>query len=91
MQRRIGARTFDFSREVAVMAIINRTPDSFFDNGSTFELHRAVNAAIAAVGDGADFVDVGRHTLTVGRGIPPARTTTHRPNSAPKECGKQLC
>jgi len=41
------------------MAIINRTPDSFFDKGSTFELDRAVNAAIAAVGDGADFVDVG--------------------------------
>ena len=66
MQRRIGARTFDFSREVAVMAIINRTPDSFFDNGSTFELDRAVNAAIAAVGDGADFVDVGG--VPFGRG-----------------------
>ena len=59
MQRRIGARKFDFAREVAVMAIINRTPDSFFDNGSTFELDRAVNAAMAAVGDGADIVDVG--------------------------------
>jgi dihydropteroate synthase len=66
MQRRIGARAFDFSREVAVMAIINRTPDSFFDNGSTFELDRAVNAAMAAVGDGADFVDVGG--VPFGRG-----------------------
>src|SRR6478672_4968137 len=66
MQRRIGARTFDFAREVAVMAIINRTPDSFFDNGSTFELDRAVSAAIAAVGDGADFVDVGG--VPFGRG-----------------------
>jgi dihydropteroate synthase len=59
MQRRIGPRTFDFSREVAVMAIVNRTPDSFFDKGSTFELDRAVNAAIAAAKDGADLVDVG--------------------------------
>jgi len=59
MQRQIGARTFDFSREVAVMAIVNRAPDSFFDKGSTFELDRAVKAAIAAVGDGADIVDVG--------------------------------
>jgi dihydropteroate synthase len=66
MQRRIGARTFDFAREVAVMAIINRTPDSFFDNGSTFELDRAVNAAMGAVGDGADFVDVGG--VPFGRG-----------------------
>jgi dihydropteroate synthase len=66
MQRLIGARTFDFSREVAVMAIINRTPDSFFDNGSTFELGRAVDAAMAAAGDGADVVDVGG--VPFGRG-----------------------
>jgi dihydropteroate synthase len=66
MRRRIGARTFDFSREVAVMAIINRTPDSFFDQGSTFELHRAVAAALAAVREGADIVDVGG--VPFGRG-----------------------
>jgi dihydropteroate synthase len=64
--RRIGARTFDFSREVAVMAIVNRTPDSFFDRGATFALDKAVNAAIAAVADGADFVDVGG--VPFGRG-----------------------
>jgi dihydropteroate synthase len=28
-QRMLGARCFDFSRQVAVMAIVNRTPDSF--------------------------------------------------------------
>ena len=48
------------------MAIINRTPDSFFDNGATFELDRAITAAIAAAGDGADFVDVGG--VPFGRG-----------------------
>lgn len=41
------------------MAIVNRTPDSFFDNGSTFDLDRAINAALAAAGDGADLVDIG--------------------------------
>jgi dihydropteroate synthase len=66
MQRRIGARTFDFSREVAVMAIINRTPDSFFDRGSTYELNAAVEAALAAAGNGADFVDLGG--VPFGRG-----------------------
>jgi dihydropteroate synthase len=66
MQRRIGARTFDFSREVGVMAIVNRTPDSFFDKGATFEFDRAVKAAIAAAGDGADLVDVGG--VPFGRG-----------------------
>ena len=44
MQRRIGARTFDFDAQVAVMAVINRTPDSFYDKGSTFALDKAVSA-----------------------------------------------
>ena len=66
MQRQIGGRTFDFTREVAVMAVVNRTPDSFFDNGSTFDLDRAINAALAAAGDGADLVDVGG--VPFGRG-----------------------
>jgi dihydropteroate synthase len=58
-RRRIGARLFDFSREVAVMAIVNRTPDSFFDQGATFAFDKALGAAITAVRDGADIVDVG--------------------------------
>lgn len=51
-RRRIGARVFDFSREVAVMAIVNRTPDSIFDQGATFAFDKALRAAIAAVRDG---------------------------------------
>ena len=64
--RRIGARDFDFSRQVAVMAIINRTPDSFYDAGSTFALEAAVAAASQAVLDGADWVDIGG--VPFGRG-----------------------
>jgi dihydropteroate synthase len=64
--RQIGARTFDFSRQIAVMAIVNRTPDSFFDKGATLELDKAVCAAIAAADQGADFVDVGG--VPFGRG-----------------------
>ena len=41
------------------MAIINRTPDSFFDGGRTFALDAAVQAALKAVDDGADWVDIG--------------------------------
>jgi dihydropteroate synthase len=59
VQRTIGARSFDFDRQVAVMAIVNRTPDSFHDRGATFALDRAVDAAMQAVQDGADWVDVG--------------------------------
>ncbi|WP_336712619.1 dihydropteroate synthase [Arthrobacter sp. USHLN218] len=54
-----GSRRIDFSRQVALMAIINRTPDSFYDGGRTFALDAAVDAALGAVDDGADWVDIG--------------------------------
>ncbi|WP_314100983.1 dihydropteroate synthase [uncultured Frigoribacterium sp.] len=57
--RTIGRRTFDFSRQVAVMAVVNRTPDSFFDQGRTFALDAAVQAAVDAAEAGADWVDIG--------------------------------
>ncbi|WP_420114172.1 dihydropteroate synthase [Pseudactinotalea sp.] len=57
--RRIGARTFDFARRTAVMAVVNRTPDSFFDHGATFALEAAVAQAQRAVAEGADWVDIG--------------------------------
>lgn len=57
--RTIGRRTFDFDRRIAVMAIVNRTPDSFHDKGATFALDRAVEAAVRAADQGADWVDIG--------------------------------
>lgn len=42
-----------------VMAIVNRTPDSFFDKGATFDPADALEAVRRAVGDGADIIDVG--------------------------------
>ncbi len=57
--RTIGARTFDLSRQVVVMGIVNRTVDSFYDRGATFALDSAVDAALRTVADGADWVDVG--------------------------------
>jgi dihydropteroate synthase len=58
-RRRIGPREFDFSRQVAVMAIVNRTPDSFYDRGETFALDAAVRAAHGALEAGADWIDIG--------------------------------
>jgi len=66
MRRTIGGRAFDFEREVAVMAVVNRTPDSFYDKGSTFALDRAVEAAVRAAEQGADWVDIGG--VPFGRG-----------------------
>ena len=42
-----------------VMAIINRTPDSFYDKGATFGLDDAVRRAGEAVASGATILDVG--------------------------------
>jgi dihydropteroate synthase len=57
--RMIGARTFDFSRQIAVMGIVNRTVDSFYDRGATFALDKAVSAALQAAEHGADWIDIG--------------------------------
>ncbi|MGO1539214.1 MAG: dihydropteroate synthase [Leucobacter sp.] len=64
--RTIGRRTFDFDRQVAVMAVVNRTPNSFSDGGATFSLENAVEAALAADRLGADWVDIGG--VPFGRG-----------------------
>ncbi|MCC6269805.1 MAG: dihydropteroate synthase [Microbacteriaceae bacterium] len=48
------------------MAVINRTPDSFFDKGATYALDLAVDAALRAVKDGADWIDIGG--VPFGRG-----------------------
>jgi dihydropteroate synthase len=45
--------------QFVVMAIVNRTPDSFYDRGATFELGAAVERADQVVAEGADMVDVG--------------------------------
>ena len=68
--RLIGGRLFDFSREVAVMAIVNRTPDSFYDRGATFALDEAVKAARRAIVDGADWIDIGGAKFAPGPSIP---------------------
>ena len=62
--------TLDLSRHIAVMAIVNRTPDSFYDRGATFALDAAVAAGIAAVEAGADLVDVGGVKFAPGPPVP---------------------
>lgn len=58
-RQQIGPRSFDFDRQAVVMAVVNRTPDSFYDEGRTFALDSAVNAALEAAALGADWVDIG--------------------------------
>jgi len=58
MPLRLGQREFA-DNEFVVMAIVNRTPDSFFDQGATFTTQAALDAVDKAVAEGADIVDVG--------------------------------
>jgi dihydropteroate synthase len=42
-----------------VMAVVNRTPDSFFDRGATYGFDAALTAVDTAVAEGADIIDIG--------------------------------
>ena len=68
--RTFGRRTIDFDHRIAVMAIVNRTPDSFHDRGATFELDRAVAASVHAAEQGADWVDIGGVKFAPGPELP---------------------
>ena len=45
--------------DLLVMAIVNRTRDSFYDQGATFDEERALDRVRQVVADGADIVDIG--------------------------------
>jgi dihydropteroate synthase len=55
---KLGRREFD-DHALLVMAIVNRTRDSFYDNGATWDEERALDRVRQAVAEGADIVDVG--------------------------------
>jgi dihydropteroate synthase len=55
----LGGTTFDLTHRALVMGILNRTPDSFFDRGETYELDALLRRAEQLVAEGADILDVG--------------------------------
>jgi dihydropteroate synthase len=55
---RLGHRSFD-DRTPLVMAIVNRTRDSFYDRGATFADDAALDRVRLAVEEGAEIVDIG--------------------------------
>jgi len=56
---RLGDVVHDLSTRTLVMGILNRTPDSFFDAGETFQLDALVTRAEQLVASGADLLDIG--------------------------------
>lgn len=71
MQLRLGTRTFGPDDRI-VMAIVNRTPDSFFDKGATYSDAAAMAAVDRAVQDGAGIVDIGGVKAGPGPEVDPA-------------------
>lgn len=51
------------------MAIVNRTPDSFYDQGATFAEDAAKTAVKRAVAEGADVIDIGGVTASPGADV----------------------
>jgi dihydropteroate synthase len=68
---RLGTREWN-PGSFGIMAVINRTPDSFFDRGATRQFSAALDAASRAVADGADIVDIGGVRAGPGDEVSPA-------------------
>jgi dihydropteroate synthase len=58
MDLRLGSVTVPGTGH-AVMAIVNRTPDSFYDRGATYAFGAALDRVAAVVAEGALVVDIG--------------------------------
>lgn len=59
MRLQLGTRVYDLESRALVMGVLNRTPDSFYDKGATWELDALLRRADQMVGEGADVLDVG--------------------------------
>ncbi len=55
----LGGRRYDLTHRALVMGILNRTPDSFYDKGATFDLDKLYRRAEQLVAEGADILDIG--------------------------------
>ena len=56
---RLGDRHYDLTSRALVMGILNRTPDSFYDHGTYWDLDAFYRRAERLVDEGADILDVG--------------------------------
>ena len=55
----LGPHRFDIRHRALVMGILNRTPDSFYDQGRYYDFDGFLAKAEQLVTEGADFLDVG--------------------------------
>ena len=69
---RFAHHEIDFRRRIVTMAVVNRTPDSFYDDGAGAVLEDALAQAHAAADAGAEWVDVGGVPFAPGAELDPA-------------------
>lgn len=67
----LGRYAFDITHRALVMGILNRTPDSFFDQGAYYDFDAFLQKAERLVTDGADFLDIGGMKAGAGREVTP--------------------
>ena len=58
MTLRLGRQSFADDRRL-MMAIVNRTPDSFYDKGATWSEDKALDRVAQVIEEGAEIVDIG--------------------------------
>ncbi len=68
---RLGRHTFA-DDAMLIMAIVNRTPDSFYDKGATFAEDKAMERVDLVVEQGAEIVDIGGVKAAPGGDVDPA-------------------
>ena len=71
MTLRLGRHEFADDATL-MMAIVNRTPDSFYDRGATWDEGQAHERVAAVVAEGAEIVDIGGIKAAPGAEIGPA-------------------
>jgi dihydropteroate synthase len=71
MTLKLGRHTFADDAAL-IMAIVNRTPDSFYDKGATWDEQRAFDRVAEVVEQGADIVDIGGVKAAPGEEVDPA-------------------
>jgi len=67
---RLGRHSFG-SDQLLIMAIVNRTPDSFYDRGATYAFDKALDRVAEVAAAGAEIVDIGGVKAAPGDEVDP--------------------
>ncbi len=75
---KLAKRDLELGPRVAVMGILNVTPDSFSDGGLFFDESQAIDRALEMCDEGADIIDVGGESTRPGAGAVSAEDEVRR-------------